>query len=245
MFSNLAIHADVLVLFLGAALYLTDLARLLHTNEVLFVGRAGGAWAALTPADGLRFNRKHAVFPRPYDPTAVTVRAMWPSARSPQEDFRKDLEAQFQHLFVPRHFCALLLPEIFIGIPVAYSILGNSVVTLAILAVIYLQILFVIAWLFLSRKKLRLTWKTCLLLAFESLVCIPYAINMHRKIAEKLVPADVTDALGTCEQLLGEQQQVELKRYVHSVVTTQIEHAAEATPTLSALQSRLDKEIGA
>jgi hypothetical protein len=240
---NLAIYADVLVLILGAILYLTDLARLLHANEVLFVGRASGAWAALTPASGLRFNRKHAVFPRPYDPTAITIRMMWPSDRAPKKNYRKNLESQIEQLFVPRHFCALLLPEIFLGIPIAYSVLGNSPITLAILAVIYLQILFLVIWLFFSRRKLQLTWKTCLLLAFESLVCIPYAINMHRKIAEKLVPADVTDALGASEQFLSEDQQLELKRYIQTAVSTQIERSGD-TPTLSALQSVLDKEIG-
>jgi len=239
---HLAIHADILVLILGAILYLTDLARLLHTNEVLFVGRAGGPWSALIPANGLRFNRKHAVLARPYDPGAVTIRQMWPSERTPGKDYRKDLESRLGQLFVPRHFCSLLLPEIFLGIPIAYSILGNSVITLAVLAVIYLQILFLVIWLFFSRKKLQLSWKTCLLLAFESLICIPYAINMHRKIGEKLVPADVSDALGTSERLLSEQQQRELKQYVRSVVTAQIERSS--TPALAALQSTLDKEIG-
>jgi hypothetical protein len=241
---HLAIYADILVLILGAILYLTDLARLLHANEVLLVRRASGHWSALTPDNGLRFNRKYAVFARPYDPTAVTIRLMWPSDRTPRKNYRENLESQLKQLFVPRHFCALLLPEIFLGIPIAYSVLGNSTVTLAILAVIYLQILSLVAWLFLSRRKLGLTWKTCLLLAFESLVCIPYAINMHRKIAEKLVPSDVTDALGTCEQLLGKEQQLELKRYVRSVVDTQIERTADGTPALAALQSTLDKEIG-
>ena len=243
MLDHITIYADILVLTLGAILYLTDLARLLHANEVLLVGHASGHWSALTPDDGLRFNRKHAIFARPYDPTAVTVRLMWPSDKTPQKDYRRNLESRLKQLFVPRHFCALLLPEIFLGIPIAYSVLGNSVVTLAILAVIYVQILSLVAWLFLSRRKLGLTWKTCLLLAFESLVCIPYAINMHRKLAEKMVPTDVTDALGTGEQLLGEEQQLELKRYVRSAVSTRIERAGD-TPALLALQSRLDQEIG-
>jgi len=241
---HLAIHADILVLILGAILYLTDLARLLHTNEVLFVGRASGSWFAMTPANGLRFSRKHAVLARPYDPGTVTIRLMWPSDRTPPENYRKDLESRLQQLFVPRHFCTLLLPEIFLGIPIAYSLLGNSIITLAVLALIYLQILSLVGWLFFSRKKFQLSWKTCLLLAFESLVCIPYAINMHRKIAEKLVPADVTDALGVSEQLLDDEQQFELKRNVRSVVTTQIERNATSTPDLSGLRSRLDKEIG-
>ncbi len=244
MFDHLAIYADILVLILGAILYLTDLARLLHANEVLFVGRANGTWSALTPANGLRFNRKIALFPRLYDPTVATVRLMWPSDKTPKKKYKTNLESRLRLLFVPRHFCALLLPEIFLGIPIAYSVLGNSVLTLAILAVIYLQILFVVIWLFISRKKLQLTWKTCLLLAFESLICIPYAINMHRKLAEHLVPADVSDVLGAGEQFLDEEQQLELKRYIRTAVSTQIERAADTTPALSALQSRLDKEIG-
>ena len=244
MFDHLAIHADLLVLILGAALYLTDLARLLHTNEVLFVGRSNGTWSALTPANGLRFNRRHAVFARPHDPATVTVRMMWPSEKTPPRDYREKLEREVRHLFVPRHFCRLLLPEIFLGIPIAYSVLGNSLVTLAILAVIYLQILFMVVWLLVSRKKLQLTWKTCLLLAFESLVCIPYAINMHRKIADRLVPAEVSDALGAGRLLLDENQQAGLNRYVLSSVNTQVERAADNSATLLALQSRLDKEIG-
>ena len=244
MFDHLAIYADILVLILGATLYLTDLARLLHANEVLFVGRASGNWSARTPDDGLRFNRKYAVLARPYDPTAVTIRLVWPSDRAPPKNYHEKLESQLKQLVVPRHFCTLLLPEIFVGIPIAYSVLGNSTITLAILAIIYLQILSLVAWLFFSRRKLGLTWRTCLLLAFESLVCIPYAINMHRKIAEKLVPTDVSDALGVSKQLLGNDQQLELKHYVRSIVDTQIERSIDSSPALLALQSRLDKEIG-
>ena len=243
MLDHLTIYADILVLTLGAILYLTDLARLLHANEVLLVGRSSGTWSARTPDNGLRFNRKHAIFARPYDPTAITLRLIWPSDKTPQKDYRENLESRLKQLFVPRHFCALLLPEIFLGIPIAYSVLGNSIVTLAILAVIYIQILSLVAWLFFSRRKLGLTWKTCLLLAFESLVCIPYAINMHRKIAEKMVPTDVTDVLGTSKQLLGEEQQLELKRYIRSAVSTRIERAGDK-PALLALQSRLEKETG-
>jgi hypothetical protein len=167
---------------------------------------------------------------------------MWPSERQPAKDYRKNLESGLRQLFLPRHFCTLLLPEIFLGIPIAYSVLGNSVITLAVLAVIYVQILFLVVWLFVSRRALQLSWKTCLLLAFESLICIPYAINLHRKIGEKLVPGDVSDALGVGEQLLSADQYVELKQYVRSVVGTQIER--NGTPALAALQTRLDKEIG-
>ncbi len=42
--------------------------------------------------------------------------------------------------------------------------------------------------------------------------------------------------------MLGTEEQLELRRKIHAAISTQIERAGEATPALSALQSRLDKE---
>ncbi len=210
MFEYLPIGTDVLVLIVGVLLYLTDLGCLLYANEVVFVGRAESNWAALTPADGIRFSRRSAVLPRLYDPGSVVIRMLWlakgSEERQVRPDLRESIEQKLRSLLVPRVMCTLLLPQIFLGIPIAYMQANYAWPTFWVIVLIYLQVLVLIVWLLMSRTALQVPWKMTLLLAFESLVCIPYAINFHRKLAARVASMSATNPADVARSLLPEDR---------------------------------------
>ena len=203
MATYLPISAEALVFILGALLYLTDLGKLLGRNEVLLVCGTVGGWCAITPANGFLFNRRHAVFPRWYDPGTAVLRFRWPvrpGAERRWESTRKRLDS----MWLPRSVSLVLLPEIFLLIPLAYLHPVNHLSLLTVLLLVYLQALTMVSWLFLSRTRLCIGLKDSILIAFECLVCIPYSINFYRKVAEKVSQHNDADLLDASRNLLDE-----------------------------------------
>ncbi len=201
MIDALAANADVLVFGLAVLLYLTDLGRLLYANEVLFCG--SGRLRPLLPRQGFRFLGRFAVFPRFLDPGTVTLAFTWPSASMDASGIEETLARHRDQLADPRLACRLLLPLIFVGVPVVYAMPNNAIPLLVTLAMIYFKILVLIAWLFWSRKRLNLPMRACVMWAFESLVCIPYAINLHRKLSAHLLAQIRLDVLDAGRELLA------------------------------------------
>jgi hypothetical protein len=240
--------AEVLVLPIAAFLYLTDLGRLLFVNEILLVAGTYSKWTAITPADGFFFRRRFAVFPRPYDPRTAVIRLSWPitspNSPVPTKDIGQDIYTRLEALSVPRVVCALLLPEIFLGIPFAYALPNNDWPVLGMIVVIYIQILLLVVWLFSSRNELKMTGKDSVILAFESLVCLPYAINFYRKVAEKTICSSGMDVLDTGECLLEADGLKTLRDHIRNALDDRLEGeqgTAKISEGLARLQHRLNQ----
>jgi hypothetical protein len=188
-------HSALLLVLIAAALYLVDLAKLLYINELVFARGSGGGWSVHLPSTQIEIGRRFVVIARPLDPAVSVFRMAWPTLslgkdRPAAEAIPNELAGLLRELRLPRLGCTLLLPQIFLGVPVLH-VLGGTDLSLLILLIVYLQVAVLIGWLFVRRGHLRLPWSTCLLIAFESLVCVPYAINLHRKLSERLLPAVV------------------------------------------------------
>ena len=223
MFDHLPIRPDVLVFALALLLYVTDLGRLIYANEVLFCSAGGGRWNAIMPSDGFFFRRRHAVFPRPYDPGCLVLSLNWPAQPRAADagDLRERLTALQSQLSFPQLVCRLLAAEMFLGLPGAYLLPRHDVPVLLLLAVIYIQVLALVMWLFRSRHRLALPLSACLMWAFESLVCIPYAVNMHRKIGALLLAAAKYDVLDAAGALLDDPAQQALARQLQNAAQKQ------------------------
>lgn len=233
------VEPDVLVFALASLLYLADLGRLLRTNEVLLVRGTGGAWRAVTPTNGFLFNRRYAVFPKWFDPGSIVLRFRWPGeardASRPADAFRRDVESIQHALRLPRALCLSLLPTIFIAIPVCYSLPDNRLALLVVLLWIYLQILVLVGWLVRRRKVLGISWKSSLALAVEVIVCIPYAINFHRKVADRAIATDGVDLLRAGGQLLADDRLERLREHLRVALDPWLARQ----PADSALSGRL------
>lgn len=190
--SELLAYADILALVVAAALYLTDLGKWLFVNELLFAG-AVGTRSIVRPGDaGIEIAGRYAHFPLALTPGAIVLRTTWPATATRcagTADVIDRLEQCLIRLRVPRVICTLLLPQLFIGIPLLYW-LGNANAAVALLLVIYLQLIILLLWLVCQHRALGLSIWATLGLCFESFVCIPYAPNLHRKLADRML-ADI------------------------------------------------------
>ncbi len=247
MLEYLPVRPDVLVFALGLLLYVTDLGRLICSNEILLCGSGSSNWGVVTPKDGFLFSRRFAVFPRPFDPGSMVIALTWPTERDAAqgEPLRERLAATQSELAYPRFACRLLLPQLFLGLPGAYLLPRNDIPVLLMLLVIYVQILALTVWLFRARRRLALPLRMCLLWAFESLVCIPYAANFHRKVATHLLNRERQDVLETAAVLLPAHAWEKLVVYLRSAIHDQQPAEDDESSRASALQDlqmRLEEE---
>jgi hypothetical protein len=247
VFDNILIREDILVILVAVLLYLSDIARLLYSNEILLVHGTRSDWSAITPSDGVRVARRRLVLPSILDPGSVVIRFQWPldELRCTKTNVTGSaVNERLRLLLFPKLVCLLLLPEIFVGLPVAYYLFRDNWILLSFLAIIYGQIITLVIWLFLSRHEFSLTWRSCFILAFESLICIPYAINFHRKVAEKTMNLVDADLLVTAECLLGTTEFNDLRTYIRDILDDRLTgHQADAKSSnkLVRLRARLEQ----
>lgn len=202
----------------------------------------------MTPANGVRFLQRHLIIPRILDPGCVVIRLHWPTDNADQsktEAAISAIDSKLPLLFFPRIVCLFLLPEIFVGVPLAYYVLDTQWSLFGLIVLVYTQIIALVVWLFASRRELALTWQSCFVLTFESLVCIPYAINFHRKTAELAASTSGTDLFEIGGRLLVAERLSALRNYVKETIDDRMIRNPEAdmySRSLATLRSRLDED---
>ena len=240
MIDSLLLRADLWFYALLAGLYLTDLARLLAPDEVLLTGSARGHFRALTPQHGFLFNRRHAVFPAVLRPDTHAIRLRWPPAAS-----GSDTRAEVERVFalgvlaeVPRMLCPMLLVLMFVVLPVTYIVDHSETTVIITLGMIYLSIVVLVGWMVRQRVALGFGPGQVAWLAFESLLCPPYAINLYRKIQAAHHGVRRADVLDVATDLLPPERRQRLHEELRAMLATR--RPEEDTPGLAAWRARLD-----
>jgi hypothetical protein len=187
------IRPELLLFAVALILYLHDQATRLYANEILFYRSGRGRWVAKAADRYPEFGRHYLAFVRPWRPDTTIVKASWPRATGTDQDRRRALQESIQgvenRLRFLRNQCTPLLITLFVGVPFAHIFYGSGALLIGIL-VAYVQVILMLGSLLSRRRELGLPWKSVGLIVFESLICIPYAINLYRKVADRLVPVN-------------------------------------------------------
>lgn len=173
-----------LLLVLGVAgFYLFDSAMLLYVNELIFAEKKG-KWVFGRPDSGWQMLGKNLYFPNPLTPDNPLFRACWVAA-SVSNECQEDLEAlrQFLSALNPlRYMTYSLFVLLLIGLPIVLFEFGTGLGFLLLLGVVYFTILVMLIQIYRQREELGLSGRAFTKLAFDSLACAPFAINLLRKI---------------------------------------------------------------
>ncbi len=189
----MTLSTELSLVLLATSLYVVDCVRLLHWNEGVLI--AGGGWHASLGAERFQIVRRHPYFLPLLLPACPVFRLNWttgPAANAQDTAMRlRDCAAalrpftwyawlQFLVMFIVVPVCLFRFPGIPLVMAVAYLYL-NAIV----------HLIMSLLW----RKKLALPWQAVAAVAVECLVCVPFSINLVRKLAAKtgiagnLVPA--------------------------------------------------------
>lgn len=167
---------------LAAGLYLFDSALLLYANEGLLTPTGRRDWRVSFGSEQIRVLGKEVFVPHPLLPHRPQFRLRW-HVQFDDGAIDGGWEAR-RALFRP------LMPTVwgmafalFVLLPIGlFSRLGEPMLIAAIV-LLYLNIVAALLWLGIKRSEFGLSGKRFVLLAFESLVCSPLAINLIRKIS--------------------------------------------------------------
>jgi hypothetical protein len=187
------LQAEIALMLAVAGLYLYDSAFLLYGNEGVVSATGRNGWAVRF-GSAIQLCGRNLFIPSPLLAHRPIFRLMWKeevSAAAVDRDWT-ERRALFEPL-APLVWG--MLASLFVLLPLGlFTRLGDAMV-LAAVALLYLNILALLGWLAFKRAAFGVTGRRLAALAFEALVCSPFALNLVRKIsAEMSVHEDLIHA---------------------------------------------------
>jgi hypothetical protein len=186
---------EVLAMALVIGLYLQDTLVLLYDNEAVLEEAGGRGYRVRFGAHGFQLAGRNPFLPNPLTPWRAAFRLAW---------HVRPLPAPTPGAVTPELARAALrgatwgLPPIaaglFIGLPLCLYFDAGWPPFLSLVGLMYAAAVFVLVWLWRQRMRLSLGKGTLALLTFESLVCLPCALNVLRKATGRIrIEADLLE----------------------------------------------------
>ena len=161
-------------------LYCYDSLMLLNFNELIFT-RFTKKWSYKFPMLNFQLLRKFPFLPNLVTPNAALFQVSWPT--SDQGLNIKELNTFIKSVLPIQIISVLLLLLMFICLPVIAFTYGSGVKLLIIFSAIYSLIVCGLIYIFNQKHNLKISNTKFLSIAFESIVCPPFALNIVRKIS--------------------------------------------------------------
>lgn len=241
----IAFHAEVLLVTAMAGLYLYDSARLLHSNEGVLAATLGGRWSLHFGAEHYTLRGKQPFVPNPLLPHRPVFPLRWNQLLVPVTPAaQRWTPPPFSPYKVLAPLVWLMALALFGLIPAGlFSRYGNLAVAAGIL-LFYATALLALAYVWFKRGALKLTGRQVGALAFESLTCPPFALNLVRHISWRAAPAE--ELVSAARRLLRKDDWAATLPAVIKRVDNAIAWENEGTPRAQALaeyQASLSREL--
>jgi len=241
----LIVHAEILLVAAMVGLYLYDSARLLHSNEGVLAASLGGRWSLHFGAEHYTLRGKEPFVPNPLLPHRPVFPLRWKQQLSSATPaVQRWAPPPFGPYKVLAPFIWLMALALFGLIPAGlFSRYGNLAIAAGIL-LFYAAALLALAYIWFKRAALKLTGRQVGALAFESLTCPPFALNLVRHISWRAAPAEELDS--AARRLLRKDDWTTTLPAVIKRIDNAIAWENEGTPraqALAAYQASLNSEL--
>jgi hypothetical protein len=171
-----------LLLALGVlGFYLYDSSMLLYINELVFI-RGRRFWSFRCPGENWTLLGRRLYIPNPLTPDVPLFRLHWIDSNSRFKSDEGSLEEYLAALVPVQYLTMTLLLVFFAILPLFLFWYGSGPQLLWLFGVIYLNIILVLTVVYQRKSVFGLSNREFLSLAFESLVCAPFALNILRKL---------------------------------------------------------------
>ena len=177
----MVLHDGLLLLGGVVVLYLYDSALLLYHNEIVVIGGRKGC--RVSGGSSFEFRGRRVFLPLPLCPHQPLFRLSWPEdgvfeGRTQTLRYRRTRMA----LAALAPWMWLLLILFVAGLPYALFVSRDVAALLMWIVAVYSVILATLAQVYVSRKALHLSARAVASLAMDALLCVPFALNIVRKI---------------------------------------------------------------
>jgi hypothetical protein len=215
------------------ALYLIDSAMLLYSNELLFVRRRSG-WDFVTGSGLLLFGRRLCLV-NPFTPNKPQFRIRWSDHDDRVE--RDDVHelGKFVAVLRPLQYVVVAQLVLVLALPLELLAYGTGPQLLGLFAAYYILIVAALGYSYARRRELRIPGRTFMLLAFDSLACSPFAINLVRKLSlRRSLPGN---PVIFAQQSFGAESFERLIRYLCGRIREEQQHEDEQLPRWAQLEA--------
>ncbi len=156
---------------------------LLYANELVYL-HTQGRWSFTTAPSCWQLSGKYLYLPNLLTPERALFRVNWsPSSRQQHHEMEmRELQRLLEAVDSLRYLMQALWVLLIIVLPITLLVSGTSSLLLAVLGLIYLTIVTLLFQVYRKRGDLGLTRVAFAKLAFDSLACVPLALNLLRKV---------------------------------------------------------------
>jgi len=254
------LQAEIGLMALVAGLYFYDAALLLHCNEGVLRPKGRDAWAVGFGSARFQLRGKELYLPHPLLMHKPLFRLAWTMEGLDQEEnqgkgkaegkavdkavdkgagqqeaaARRWTDARGSYRGAAPMLWGIAL-ALFVLLPFGlFSRLGEPMLLLA-LALTYLNLITLLAWLWFSRKRLGLAPRRVASMAFEALTCPPFALNLVRHLS---LARAVDEDLARAARRLQRPADWEFTRHaLLARLQEEIESEVEASPRQQRLKA--------
>lgn len=180
-------QAEILLMAAAIGLYVYDSALLLRGNEGILFPRRINAWGVGFGSHRFQILGKEPFLPNPFLPHRPLFRLSWKFEGKPLSEPCNPPVGAFLAL-VP--WVWIMAISLFVLFPLGFfSRLGDRMLLMGI-ASLYLSIFVALGLLWNKREQFYLSRRRFSALAFESLICPPFALNMIRHVSVSIPVAE-------------------------------------------------------
>ncbi len=216
---------EIALMLVLVGLYLYDSLLLLETNQAVVI-RCWRNWGFGFGAQRWRLAGKEPYLPNPLTPWRRLYVLRWDMVVTQREAEAKAVE---DPLPTRHQLDALTLPmtgiaaALFLLLPLGFFSSAGLLALVAAVIIFYVSTLLALwlAYRMRAAGELQVSSKSFGALAFQSLICPPFALNLVRKLSMKT--ADSPDFLATANVLFDEETMEEIKRRCYSRVEEKIQ----------------------
>jgi len=241
------LHAEALLVASMLGLYLYDSVQLLYSDEGVLAATLGGRWSLHFGAEHYTLRGKQPLLPNPLLPHRPVFLMHW-KQQVPAENGVVPAQRWTPPPFGPYKVLApliwLMALALFGLVPAGlFTRYGNAAIAAGIL-IFYVSALFALTFIWFKRRALQLSARQVGALAFESLTCPPFALNLTRHISWTAHPAE--DLIFASRRLLRQEDWCAALPTIIKRVENAILCEDDATPRAQALidyQTTLNHEL--
>ncbi|TCV84081.1 hypothetical protein [Sulfurirhabdus autotrophica] len=215
--------------------YLFDSAMLLFFNELVFIEKKG-KWIFACPESRWQLMEKIPYLPNPLTPGNALFRLSWSLSKTDKQQESQEALQSFLNAFNPlRLMTSVLFTLLMIGIPVVLFIFGTGLGFLLLIGLIYFTIVIMLTLIYRQKETFGVSGNVIAKLAFDSLACPPFALNLIRKITLRYPFAG--DPICFYRQVSDPNRFAQLIHSLCQRIDEMIDFEDETSPRYSALQS--------
>lgn len=227
------LSSEILLMAALGGLYLFDSAQSLYTNEGLLSPSGRTAWTLVLGSENLRVSGKDIFLPNPLLMHRPLYKYSWSFESAAPDSDAMPPRSDFLPMLPMLWGMALAL---FVCLPLGFfTALGDRALLLGLI-LFYGNALLAIFWLAANRKRFGLSSKKLVALAFESLICPPFALNLVRHVSLSIPLGGDLVEIG--HRLLADDQWHKVRRLFLARLDDDIEGEEPGTERRTRLQAR-------